>query len=231
MLCSSGSWTNIPRACPSPRRCWSKAMTVTSSTPAGMPPSFPPACQGARAPVAHQPSLPMALERVPGRTSSSVRGSRAPSGHPGRPCPLTFLGRPSAMWRNPVRASLRVDQRASVFHGVDRPFRGCSPASKTCPSRTGPTTRVSLVWWSISFFRTSGAQHTSRDWYSMYGIPCRRASPSSVFSAGTKAPQTGTCSTWKLISGSASLRMRATSSCRQFTAIAMGTPSALVAAA
>mmetsp|Transcript_55624 Transcript_55624/g.180493 ORF Transcript_55624/g.180493 Transcript_55624/m.180493 type:complete len:303 (-) Transcript_55624:442-1350(-) len=76
-------------------------------------------------------------------------------------------GMPSAMLKNPVKPSLRTFQSAKVFQGADRPFRGCSPSSKTWPSSMGPTTRVSLVKWSSNLLSTGLAQQTSNDWYRM----------------------------------------------------------------
>jgi len=53
--------------------------------------------------------------------------------------------KPSAMHRKPVSANFLTDHKANVFQGVVRPLSKRSPAWKLCPSKTGPTTRVSLV--------------------------------------------------------------------------------------
>mmetsp|Transcript_19672 Transcript_19672/g.52505 ORF Transcript_19672/g.52505 Transcript_19672/m.52505 type:complete len:277 (+) Transcript_19672:1430-2260(+) len=115
---SCGTSINIACACCLPRRSCSRAIAVTSSTPAGTTPAL---CWRIKlfpvetSPPDHQSLLPM------GAPSESVEGSAC------SPLWWVSLCKPSAILRNPVRASFLTDQRASVFQGADRPFKGCSP--------------------------------------------------------------------------------------------------------
>mmetsp|Transcript_42356 Transcript_42356/g.134586 ORF Transcript_42356/g.134586 Transcript_42356/m.134586 type:complete len:314 (-) Transcript_42356:189-1130(-) len=170
---SGGSRSSTARARPSPSRCCRSAMAVTSSTPAG---TSAKTSLLWRWKPSHHSALPMA--GLPGEPTTP-RSSRSSACSPGwwlqvgdspvscRVRASADRGRPSAICRKPVSASFRVDQSASVFQGELRPCSGRTPASKTWPSKAGPTTSVSGARWSISRRSTAGVQRTSRDWKRM----------------------------------------------------------------
>mmetsp|Transcript_110142 Transcript_110142/g.322260 ORF Transcript_110142/g.322260 Transcript_110142/m.322260 type:complete len:265 (-) Transcript_110142:377-1171(-) len=149
---SGGNSKSAARARSCPCKCCNSAIAVTSSTPAGT--DFEGAmllcCR------VHQSSPPIGPWRLrsPSLTSGSC-GLLQPCFLHSRPMDGGTSGKPSAMQRKPVSASLRTDQRAKVFQGVVRPFSTRSPALKSCPSKTGPTTSMSSVWWSRSLCNTA----------------------------------------------------------------------------
>mmetsp|Transcript_9024 Transcript_9024/g.26985 ORF Transcript_9024/g.26985 Transcript_9024/m.26985 type:complete len:211 (-) Transcript_9024:476-1108(-) len=148
---------SFARAPASPRRCCSSAMAVTSSTPAGTSAAARPASDFVRVTLdSHHWSVPMAPAK--GAAESSSMYWESPDASRAQYCDRLVssppensrfnwaeFGMPSATERKPVRPNFRVHHNARVFHGVVRPFRGCSPASNVCPSSTGPTTSVSEV--------------------------------------------------------------------------------------